>query len=66
MADDSVKVTFLVSATAKFRLASLKARLRREGFEVTESGLIERLLSTSSLSALEAEVTRSRSPRKPY
>lgn len=66
MAEETIKATFLLTPTAKYRLASLKARLRREGFEVTESGLVERLLSTSSLSVLEGELTRSRSPRKPY
>jgi hypothetical protein len=59
MAGDSVKVTFLVSTDAKFRLESLKSRLRREGIDATESGLVELLLSASSLSALEAELRHS-------
>jgi hypothetical protein len=45
-----VKVTFLVSTDAKFRLESLKSRLRREGIDATESGLVELLLPASSLS----------------
>jgi hypothetical protein len=48
-----VKATFSLSATAKYRLASLKARLRRNGIVETESSLVERLLSPESISALE-------------
>jgi hypothetical protein len=65
MAEDSVKVTFQVTVTAKYRLASLKARLRREGIVETESSLIERLLSPSSITRLEAELTHKSGQRKP-
>lgn len=65
MAEELVKVTFTVTPTAKYRLASLKARLRREGTIETESGLVERLLSASSIAALEAELTRSKGRYKP-
>jgi hypothetical protein len=59
MAEEKIKATFEVSPTAKYRLASLKARLRRDGITETESSLVERLLSASSLSALEADLKRS-------
>jgi hypothetical protein len=58
MAEETIKATFMITPTAKYRLASLKARLRREGLVETESSLIERLCFPSSLSALEAEITR--------
>jgi hypothetical protein len=65
MAEELVKVTFTVTPTAKYRLASLKARLRREGIAESESSLIERLLSPSSIATLEAELTRNSGQRKP-
>ena len=65
MAEETIKVTFTVTPTAKYRLSSLKARLRREGIVESESGLVERLLSASSIATLEAELTRSTGQRKP-
>jgi hypothetical protein len=56
---ETVKCTFALTLTTKYRLASAKARLRRKGLIVTESGLVEALLSPASISALEEELTRS-------
>jgi hypothetical protein len=58
MAEQKIKATFEITATAKYRLAALKARLRRDGSAETESSLVERLLAPSRLSALEAELKR--------
>lgn len=58
MAIDKVKTTLLLSPAAKFRLASLKARLRREGIVETESSLLERLLAPSRIASLEDELQR--------
>lgn len=65
MNEQTIKATFLLTPSAKYRLSSLKARLRREGIVESESSLVERLLSPSSISTLEAELTRSRGQRKP-
>jgi hypothetical protein len=60
-----IKATFTISESGKYRLSSLKARLRREGIVETESSLVERLLAPSYIQTLEAELTRSTGPRKP-
>jgi hypothetical protein len=62
--EESIKSTFMLSASAKYRLSSLKARLRRKGVVQTESGLVERLLSPGSLSALEAQLESRPARRK--
>jgi hypothetical protein len=58
MPEETIKCTFEITPSAKYRLSSLKARLRREGYAVTESSLLERLLAPSSISALETELKR--------
>jgi hypothetical protein len=66
MAEPTIKVTFLLTPSAKYRVASLKARLRREGIVETESSLVERLLSSPSISALEADLTRGTQQRRSH
>ena len=63
MPDETIKATFLVTPSAKYRLASLKARLRREGIVESESSLVERLLAPASLKALEEQLNLSKAQK---
>jgi hypothetical protein len=58
MPDEMVKATFQIRRTARARLASLKAKLLDEGVDVTESGLMERLLAPDFINALEDDARR--------
>jgi hypothetical protein len=62
MPDETVKVTFEIRPTAKSRLATLKHRLRSDGYQESESSLVERLLSPNFILALEDDVKRN--PRR--
>lgn len=57
MPEETVKCTFALTLTTKYRLASAKARLRRKGVIATESGLVEALLSSANIQALEEALT---------
>ncbi|HEY6326587.1 MAG TPA: hypothetical protein VIW73_08785 [Candidatus Cybelea sp.] len=54
--EEPIKATFLLTPSAKYRLVTLKARLRREGINETESSLLERLLAPGYISTLEEEL----------
>ena len=62
MPDETIKVTFQVRPTAKLRLTSLKQRLLDEGYRVSESSLLEQLLSPGFIDALEMHVKQNRKP----
>jgi hypothetical protein len=65
MPDETVKVTFEIRPTAKARLATLKNRLRSDGYQESESSLVERLLSPSFILALEDDVKQNPRRRMP-
>lgn len=46
------KTSFSISPDAKYKLTTLKAALRREGFSATESSIIEALLEQTSAPGL--------------
>jgi hypothetical protein len=58
MPDETIKVTFQIRPTAKRRLSMLKQKLLDEGFQESESSLVERLLSPAFLDELEVHVKR--------
>jgi hypothetical protein len=49
------KTSFSLSAEAKFKLATLKANLRRRGYPATESGIVEALIERASSDQLLVE-----------
>jgi hypothetical protein len=66
MSEETIKATFMLTPTAKYRLSSLKARLKREGYtETTESSLVEHLLTPTYIQTLEADIRSSTGQRKP-
>lgn len=56
MPDETIKVTFQIRPTAKRRLSMLKQKLLDEGFQESESSLVERLLAPAFLDELEINV----------
>lgn len=53
-----VKATFEISHEAKFRLATLKAELRRRGYAATEANIVEALINGASERNLTAALSR--------
>lgn len=64
MVEGKTKVTFMLSPEAKYRLASLKARLRKAGIKETESGIVEWLMSPHILRMVEYDLLGANRKRK--
>jgi hypothetical protein len=58
------KTSFSLSSEAKFKLATLKANLRREGHPATESALIEALINRAIIDDALIEAIETQSARR--